>query len=325
MAECPVVGEQILDFFERRSERAKMWSITAERKGGVYVPPRGGLFRRTKPEIHAEVHGVAVFVTLRTEGSGDSRETFTIVRAPWLLGTGPELQVLRAGMFRKMGRALGMQDVPTGDPQFDSDFIVKSPTPILVPVVLGPRPRRTLRALGRPRIDCSISEAKLTLGGVVTEVARMSLAMDAIAEIASHGTAHVNVLSRLPGTFVAPQGPFTSRAVPHTVLELGRARVHAIAISHPRGIYYALRADLQRDVPDLVLRFIDGAPDPKPPEGLFDPETFGTLISLGNLTLRTGRGTAQLELSGDLDADALTRAARWLSQFVEGRRQGAFR
>lgn len=320
-----MIGEQILDFFERRSERAKMWSIVADQKRGRYHPPRGGFFGRSKPAIDAEIFGVAVRVSLRTEGSGDSQETFTVIHAPWLLGTGPELKVLRAGMFQKMGRALGLQDVPTGDPHFDADFVVKSPSPVLVPLVLGSRPRRSIRALSRARVDCSIAEVKLTLRGVVTDVARLSLAMDATAEIASHGATQVQVLSNLPGRFVPPHGPITSRNVPYAELELGASIIHALAISYPHGVYYALRADLRRDVPELVLSFIDGTPDPTPPEGLFDPETFGTLVSLGNLTLRTRRGIAQLELSGELDADALTRGARWLSHFVEGRRQGAFR
>ena len=320
-----VVGAPILDFFERRSARAKTWPLVARQKGGEYRPPEGGFFRRTKPAIYAELLGVVVKVTLHIEGTGNDRRTYTVARVPWLLGAGARLQVLRASVFGKMGRALGLQDVATGDAMFDDDFIVKSPTPELVPMLLGARVRRYLRALGDARLDCNPGRVNLTLPGEVTDVSRINLAMDAAAEIASHGHAQVGVMRALSGSFIPPQGPWSSRVAPYADLELRGSRVRVVAVSFPRGVYYALRADLQREVPEIVVSFVDGVADPTPPDGLFDPETFGTLVALGNLTLRTSRGIAQLEVSGDLEADALTRAARWLAGFVEGSRHGAFR
>lgn len=320
-----MVGEAIYDFFERRSDRARAWSIVAQQKGGEYRPPRGGLFNRTKPELYAEIHNIVVQVTLRVESSGEHSETFTIIRAPWLLGAGPELKVLKAGLFRKMGRALGLQDVPTGDAVFDQEFVVKSQTPVVVPHVLSSRPRRSLRALGNPRVDCSAAEVQLTFSGVLIETARLSLAMDATAQVAAYGMQHVQTLNQMPGRFIPPQGSWGSRIAPYTDLEMGASRVRALAVSYAHGIYFALRTELHRDVPDLALRFLNGVPEPTPPDGLFDPQTFNTIVSLGNLTLRTRRGMAMLELPGNLNAEDLTRAARWLSGFAKGRTQGAFR
>lgn len=317
--------EAILDWFERRSTRAKVWSLVAEQKRGQYEPPRGGLFRRTKPIIDAEIGGVMVRVTLRVESSGDRQDTYTIVSAPWLLGYGPRVKVARAGVFQKVGRALGMQDVPTGDAQFDAEFVVKSPLPDLVPMVLGARARRSLRALTQTRMESDEAHARLTHFGVITDAARLSVSMDACAEIASHGSAHVRVLSELPGRFVPPHGPWTSRVPPYTDLEVGRTQVRARVVTYPFGVYYDLRAPLQRELPELAFSFVGGVPDPTPTEGVFDPETFATLVSFGNLTLRTRRGEACLELSSALDGEALIRAARWLSTFVEPSRRGAFR
>lgn len=320
-----MVVEAIYDFFEQRSDRARAWSIVAHQKGGEYRPPRGGLFSRTKPELYAEIHNVLVHVTLHTQSSGDTQETYTIVRSPWLLGAGPELKVLKAGMFLKMGRALGLQDVPTGDAHFDQAFMVKSRMPSVVPHVLTSRPRRSLIALGNPDIDCSAAEVKLTFNGVIVNTERLSLTMDAVAQIAAYGMQHVQTLQQLPGRFVAPHGSWGSRIAPYSDLELGASRVRALAVSSAHGIYFALRAELHRDVPDLALRFVNGVPEPTPPEGLFDPQTFGTVVGLGNLTLRTRRGMAMLELPGTLSPEDVTRAARWLSGFVMGRTQGAFR
>lgn len=320
-----MVGESILDFFDSFSQRKRVWSLVAERFGGTYRPARGGFFNRSKPEIDAEIGNVAVNVTLLTEGAGDSSTTYTLVRAGWLLGSGPELRVTSANVLTRMGRALGLQDVPTGDPAFDDAFIVKAPVADAVHALLDQRARRAMSSLRTGRLNASASSVEYRVSRIMADPTMFAIAMELVAQVAAMGSAHVALLQQLPGQFTHAHGPWNSRTAPWVVMEIGASRVSVMAVTFPWSIQFVLRTELRRDVPELRLVIENGKPHADPPDGLFDPESFGILTSLGNSTLRITMGVAQLELHGPADIQRVQRAGRWLARFAEGRPRGAFR
>lgn len=96
----------------------------AARFGGTVS--RGGWFRQ--PSVHFSWHGTQVLVDIYPSSGGPGSKRHTQVRMSW-----PEsalkLEVYPAGMWSRMSRYLGMDDLQTGSPPFDRQFVVHSNLP----------------------------------------------------------------------------------------------------------------------------------------------------------------------------------------------------
>jgi len=75
--------------------------------------------------------GIDVAVYEETRSSGKSSTTYTVVRAYYPEPLPFELRVAKEGFFAKVGKSLfGLQDVEIGDPEFDTEFRVKTGDPL---------------------------------------------------------------------------------------------------------------------------------------------------------------------------------------------------
>ena len=124
-----------------------VWKELSERLGGEFIA--GGVFRGANT-VKATIAGSTITLDTFTVSTGKSTITFTRMRAPLMNPDGFRFTIYRKSMFSALGKFFGMQDVgvggPTyekleplfgvpgyldpliiesGDPEFDSDFIIK--------------------------------------------------------------------------------------------------------------------------------------------------------------------------------------------------------
>jgi hypothetical protein len=135
---------------QRKQRRAQeeVWSRAAALLGGRYAP-RGTSFWRPAPaRIEAELeHGVAVVVDHYTVSTGKSSVTFTRLQAQ-APGAGELSVTLREeGTMAAIGKALGLADIDTGDPAFDTRFLFRSGDVPLARAWVDPRARAALLAM----------------------------------------------------------------------------------------------------------------------------------------------------------------------------------
>jgi hypothetical protein len=79
-----------------------------------------------------------------TTGSGKNRTTWCAVAAAIAGAPGLTLELWPENFVFRIATALGMQDIPVGDPEFDRAFIVKSNDPAYAAAALLPEIRRRL-------------------------------------------------------------------------------------------------------------------------------------------------------------------------------------
>lgn len=74
-----------------------------------------------------------------TVGSGKNRTTYSTAR---IIGPNPgdlRFEFHREGLFSKIGKVFGMQDIQTGDTRFDGKFIIKCNDPEFIKIALLPQ------------------------------------------------------------------------------------------------------------------------------------------------------------------------------------------
>ncbi len=101
--------------------RGEIWRQLAAEIGGQYV--EGGFWKGDK--VQARVGQWVVTLDTFTESSGETHNTYTRLRAPYVNKDGFRFCVYREGFFSRIGRMLGMQDIEIGDGRFDADFVVQ--------------------------------------------------------------------------------------------------------------------------------------------------------------------------------------------------------
>ena len=92
-----------------------------------------------------------------TKDSGNSNRTYTRVRAPFINKDELYFKIYREGFFSDMGKFLGMQDIKTGDPFFDEQFIIKSNNRKKLKLFLAdPKMKELIQ--GQPKIHLEIRD-----------------------------------------------------------------------------------------------------------------------------------------------------------------------
>ncbi len=105
-----------------RRMQGAAWKELARDVGAEYVP--GGLFRSSK--VVARLRGSTLTLDTYSVPSGDSSTTYTRIRAPLEIRDGFQFTVFREGLVGKIDKALGMQDLEIGIPEFDDAFVVRA-------------------------------------------------------------------------------------------------------------------------------------------------------------------------------------------------------
>jgi hypothetical protein len=108
--------------------RNDAWRAFAESMG--LVGPAPGIF--ASPVITGTHLGLDVQFDLETIGGGKNRQVFTrcAIRIPLVLPQG--MVVSRESFFSGIDRFFGMQDIQTGEPEFDGKVIIKGSDPLAI-------------------------------------------------------------------------------------------------------------------------------------------------------------------------------------------------
>lgn len=177
----------LLQWVRRYNQRIdNAWAQTAHALGARYDRRSGPWYNRVR-RIDAEVDGTAVAVDHYTVSTGKSSTTFTRLRAEVLFPGKLHLRVYPKHALSGLSRALGFQDVPTGDADFDEQFVVKANDEDMARSWLSPRVRQAIRRAAK--YSFTIKDGALTAQrvGLEEESDRLEAAVHATAELASAG------------------------------------------------------------------------------------------------------------------------------------------
>jgi len=83
----------------------------------------GGFWRGKK--VVAKAKEWTITLDTYTVSNGKTSVTYTRMRAPFVNKDNFRFKIYRSGLFSKIGKFFGMQDVEVGFPEFDEEFIIK--------------------------------------------------------------------------------------------------------------------------------------------------------------------------------------------------------
>jgi len=101
--------------------KEEIWSQLAEQVGGQFE--EGGFFSSSR--VAARVGEW----TLTLDTYNANKTVFTRLRAPYINADGFLFTVYPAGFFSNLGAFLGLEDISTGDPSFDEEYVLKGNDP----------------------------------------------------------------------------------------------------------------------------------------------------------------------------------------------------
>jgi hypothetical protein len=102
--------------------KKEIWQkLSEELQGAEYI--NNGFWSGDR--VEAQVDNWIIVLDTYTVSTGKSSTTYTRMRAPFVNMDNFRFKIYRSGIFSKLGKLLGMQDVPVGYEEFDQEFIVK--------------------------------------------------------------------------------------------------------------------------------------------------------------------------------------------------------
>lgn len=113
----------------RRGEVRRLnavFAAAAEALEGDFEPGVFAWLGNDEPKITAKVGRAVVEIDIRVQGSGKNKRVYTRVRCRATAPREVAMRVYREGLFSGLARAVGFQDVPVGDPDFDQAYMVKA-------------------------------------------------------------------------------------------------------------------------------------------------------------------------------------------------------
>lgn len=177
--------------------RAKVWRELSKKLGGQYH--EGGFFGTDRVQVH--VSDWIVTLDTYTESSGNSSQTYTRLRAPYVNSEGLRFTIYRSGFLSTIGKSLGLvQDIEVGFPRFDREFIIQGNDPQKVCALFAnPRIRTLLESQPRvhlhvaddegwfgPTFPEGVDELYFRVPGVVKDLGRLERLFALFAEILHH-------------------------------------------------------------------------------------------------------------------------------------------
>lgn len=171
-----------------RKKNIQKWQTFAESQGLQCTDP--GFFGR--PEITGRFGNHQVQVYIYSTG-GKNKQTYTVAKVfleqPQQLG----MRVYKEGFFSKVGKAIGTQDIQTGDTTFDDVMMIKGNDEVGVTEYLTPALRSALMELigQEAQINFDDTGAQLTMHGWVTDPSRLGglmESMERVCQIADGGS-----------------------------------------------------------------------------------------------------------------------------------------
>ena len=161
--------------------RTRSWKQLANDLGAEFVP--GGLLRGSK--VVAQAGHATVTLDTYSVPSGDSSTTYTRIRAPLQNRDGFQFRVFREGLVGKIDKALGMQDLEIGIPEFDDVFVVQANNETKVRALLSNAKIRQ-RIQGEPSVHIGITknnELHFEEKGVLSNLAKLKSLFELFFEV----------------------------------------------------------------------------------------------------------------------------------------------
>jgi len=131
----------------------EVWRQLAGETGASFEA--GGFWRGAKLRIR--VKEWTLTLDTFTVSSGRNSTTYTRLRAPYLNKDGFRMRVYRKSIFTGLGKALGMQDLEIGRPEFDEPFVIQGNNPAKVKQLLSHDRLRELIA-AQPNFDVQVKD-----------------------------------------------------------------------------------------------------------------------------------------------------------------------
>ena len=176
--------------------RDEVWQKLSHEVGGDFDD--GGFWKGSKLEVK---HGEwTITLDTYTVSTGKSSTTYTRIRAPYINKDNFRFTIYRKSLFSGIGKALGMQDVEIGYPQFDDDFIIKGNDENLLRTLFGSIKIRELICV-QPRIHLQVKDDEGYFGsqfprgvdelyfqavGVIKDTQRLRQLFELFSEVLEH-------------------------------------------------------------------------------------------------------------------------------------------
>lgn len=165
----------------------EIWRILSHEIEGQFL--EGGFLKGSKVEAR---HGEwTLTLDTYTVSSGKHSTTYTRLRAPFVNKDGFRFHVYRESVFSGMGRALGMQDVEVGYPEFDRDFVIKGNSDRKLRSLFASPDVRALLSL-QPRVSLEVKDDEGWFGAAFPE---------GVDELQFRAVGVIKDLDRLRGLF----------------------------------------------------------------------------------------------------------------------------
>jgi len=148
-------------------------------------------------KVQAHVGPWTITLDTHTVSTGESSETYTQIRAPYVNPDGFRFTIYRKGFFSDLGKLLGMQDIEIGSPEFDEAFIIKGNDEFKVrDLFASPELRALIQAQPKIHLEVKddegwfrqqfpegVDELHFQVSGVIKDIERLKGLFNLFAEI----------------------------------------------------------------------------------------------------------------------------------------------
>jgi hypothetical protein len=142
------------------------WEPYAMQRGMQHRSGRMGWAHTQWPRVDGGLEGVAVAIELVPRNSGVHTAVLAALPAP-MEGN---VEVTREGLFSKIGKLFGAQDIVLGDGAFDRAFLVKGTSELTVRALLSVAACTELLSLGADRLAYDDGSEHKHVAMVVMEI-----------------------------------------------------------------------------------------------------------------------------------------------------------
>jgi hypothetical protein len=170
----------------------QVWRKLCEEIGAEFI--EGGYWKGSM--VQAQVGPWTLTLDIHVVSTGESSQTYTRLRAPYVNPDGFRFKIYRKGIFSELGKLLFMQDIEVGDPEFDEAFIIQGNDEFKVrDLFANPKLRELIRAQPkfhlevkddegwfRTRFPQGVDELYFRVMGVIKDVEQLKGLFDLFAE-----------------------------------------------------------------------------------------------------------------------------------------------
>lgn len=176
------------------NSKSEIWRQLSDEISGDFVEDAS----RETMKIATHYQNWTITLDAFRELMGESFQTYTRMRAPYVNKYGFRFTIYRKGFLSRLGQLLGMHDVEIGEPDFDSAFVIKGNDEFALQLLLSNQNIRRL-VEQQPQIYLSVwheelrwfqsrlpegvDELYFRVPGVITDVERLKSLYDLFAEI----------------------------------------------------------------------------------------------------------------------------------------------